>query len=182
MFNSGQMTIDQAQWRGMFIKSLYKVFQDNHPGIGVEQAVVERIEELVIRLLFELLDSRPVSTQDLEKRIQATFPAPINEWATVEAENAVKYTGKKHHSKMSAGSNKPMLSLVGKVHPMLRDHLGYKIDEKVTLYVISVLEYIASDIIKTTGNYVKNIRNTTATVQDLNIALRADKVSRDLRA
>ena len=97
-----------------------QVFQDNHPGIGVEQAVVERIEELVIRLLFELLDSRPVSTQDLEKRIQATFPAPINEWATEEAENAVKFTGKKHHSKMSAGSNKPMLSLVGKVHPMLR--------------------------------------------------------------
>lgn len=84
--------------------------------------------------------------------------------------------------------------------------LGYKLDEEVMLYLLSVIEYIAADILKVcwqhlyfcpfkvdvqlffgcncfsfqwTGNYVKNIRKCDPTIglQNLKIALSADTVS-----
>ena len=42
---------------------------------------------------------------------------------------------------------------VDKLHQQLRDLLGYKIELPVSLVVSAVLEYIARDILKLTGNY-----------------------------
>uniref|UniRef100_A0A0R3R290 E3 ubiquitin-protein ligase n=1 Tax=Brugia timori TaxID=42155 RepID=A0A0R3R290_9BILA len=62
------------------------------------------------------------------------------------------------------------------LHRIPRELLGYKLDEEVMLYLLSVIEYIAADILKWTGNYVKNIRKCDPTIglQNLKIALSAD--------
>ncbi|MCP9264846.1 Son of sevenless-like protein 1 [Dirofilaria immitis] len=61
-------------------------------------------------------------------------------------------------------------------HWVIQELLGYKLDEEVMLYLLSVIEYIAADILKWTGNYVKNIRKCDPTIglQNLKIALSAD--------
>uniref|UniRef100_A0A1I8EUC8 RasGEF domain-containing protein n=1 Tax=Wuchereria bancrofti TaxID=6293 RepID=A0A1I8EUC8_WUCBA len=179
-FNRSLAANRQSQWKSqkVFIDRIYQISNNCHPGIGLDQAAAEHIQEILICLFFELLESHPQTIEDMERNMRTTLPASMFHWVmqfqnTPEALHRIPR--KKLHDKRNANS-KSLMSLLHMLQPKLKELLGYKLDEEVMLYLLSVIEYIAADILKWTGNYVKNIRKCDPTIglQNLKIALSAD--------
>uniref|UniRef100_A0A915PJ29 Uncharacterized protein n=1 Tax=Setaria digitata TaxID=48799 RepID=A0A915PJ29_9BILA len=160
------------QWKNQ------RISNNCHPGIGLDQAAAEHIQEILICLFFELLECHPQTIEDMERSMRTTLPASMFHWVTQfqnTPEALHRIPRKKLHDKRNANW-KSLMSLLHTLQPKLKEFLGYKLDEEVMLYLLSVIEYIAADILKWTGNYVKNIRKCDPTIglQNLKIALSAD--------
>ncbi|XP_074642925.1 son of sevenless homolog 2-like [Tubulanus polymorphus] len=149
------------------INALAKVQRQVQPSLVPRDDALEYIQRLIIQLCRTLCASQPHSVQDVEERVSKTFPHPIDKWAIGDAQAALEKGKKKT----------PLVLPVDKIHQLLvKEILFYKIDLQVTLYIVAVLEYISADILKLTGNYVKNMKNTEISCQDIKVAMCADKV------
>ncbi|CAH1971501.1 unnamed protein product [Acanthoscelides obtectus] len=158
---------NSAKWKGLLTAALKKVLEQVHPSLGAREEALEYIESLCLRLLAMLCAKPiPISVQDVEYRVQSTFPTPIDKWALKEAQEA-----------LDRGKKKAVLQLpVDKIHNLLqKELLLYKVDATVSLFLVAVLEYISADILKLVGNYAKNIKHMEITYQDVQISMKVDK-------
>lgn len=101
----------------------------------------------------------------MEEKVKKNFPSPIDGWALKEANEIISTKRKKS------------VLPTDRVHTLLqKDVLLYKIDSSVSAYLVAVLEYISADILKLAGNYVRKIKHTEITREDIEVAMCADKV------
>jgi len=154
--------------RGIFEQPLDRVRKLVHPLLLADNDALLYVESLLLRLLAKLTNSpAPATVADVEERIRKTFPTPVDKWAVTAAQHAVD------RGKRKANLNLP----VDKVHSALKERLQSKVDENVSLFLAAVLEYIAEDILKVAGTYVKNISHYTIKREDVKVAMCADKVT-----
>ncbi|KAK3094148.1 hypothetical protein FSP39_024725, partial [Pinctada imbricata] len=154
-----------------FIRIFSQVQHQVNPSLVAKEDALQYIEGLILNLLGTLCVCQPHTVQDVQDRVQKTFPDPIDKWAMGDA-NAALEKGKK---------NSNIVLPVDKIHHLLiKEVLGYKIDFQVSLYIVAVLEYIAADILKLTGKYVRKVKHSEITSQDIKVAICADQVLMDM--
>eukprot|EP00040_Diaphanoeca_grandis_P021301 m.113455 g.113455 ORF g.113455 m.113455 type:complete len:1196 (-) comp28272_c0_seq1:23-3610(-) len=172
----------QGRWKGMFNVALKKVQKQVHPHMELDEDATEYLDNIMYSLLVHICSMQeevPMSGTECEQCVLKLFPQEsslLATWAMKEANAAVnKFIDNKR--KAATLSEFP----VEKAHSrLMKDGSKGKsinIDKLVSIYLMSVLDYIAADVLKLVGEYTTRVDpNATAMhLRDINTAVKGDK-------
>ncbi|CAI4223522.1 unnamed protein product [Auanema sp. JU1783] len=180
-----RLSIGDTQWGEHYVERIYQICGQVHPGMAIDHDAVLHVKNTIIRILAEILESRPMRVSELEKNFLRLFPKSC-QWIVKEGLETLSHTPRKSHSARFGFSRQhefhsKMISLVesvvGSRENDKRDRELEKEIERMGFFTQAVCEILTEDILKWTGNYVKHIRSTDPkiTLQNLQIAMNADK-------
>jgi son of sevenless-like protein len=116
-----------------------------------------------------MCSAHPHSITDVESHVQSTFAHPIDVWSLSEAQEKMeRYAVRKRGVFLF-----PIEKLY---HLLVKEVFGYKVDITVVQFIMAILDYVAADILKLAGNFVKNTRKNSCIIvlKDVHVSMSAD--------
>ena len=157
------------KWKHILLSALQEIQKRVH-GLTANEDALEYVETLILRLLSSLVNNQVNSVADVEERVHRLFPYPLDKWAISKANETLQLM--KTHKKLKSHTTDqlPIRMPFDRIHSLLhKEVFGHKIDIQITLYLVAILEYIAADIFQLAGHYVKSLRHTEITCQDIKV-------------
>ena len=148
----------KAKWRGIFVQPLAKILRQHSEHLIAVHEALEHVESLLLKLLGVLtVRPSPVVVADIEDRVIRTFSSPLDK-------NTLTYA----QTVLDKGKRKSNLCLpIDKAHVVLKDVLqNHRLDDQVTLFIIAILEYVATDILKVNYRICKKMSLSEVTQAD----------------
>uniref|UniRef100_A0A0N5AE61 PH domain-containing protein n=1 Tax=Syphacia muris TaxID=451379 RepID=A0A0N5AE61_9BILA len=107
------------QWRAekLFIDRIYWICNHVLPGIGIELEAVSLIQDLLMRILYEILDARPQKVEDMERCMRRSIPESTCRWITQWTGNYIKNIRKRSRTigledlKVALGADQNLIEL-----------------------------------------------------------------------
>ncbi|CAI5453144.1 unnamed protein product [Caenorhabditis angaria] len=189
---TSRRTFGAKKWAlAIFDERIYQIVNVIHPGLPIEYDAVEHIRSFLQNIVCEIVDQKATTVIEIDRIARKLFGAGLQSVVKDAWDNMQSQTTK-HKFQKSANAKKAIENqhkLAGFIKETLGPREKEKRDrekreiEKMASYIYFACESIAEDIIRLTGNYVKNIRNSDPkiTFANLDVALNADRALMELR-
>uniref|UniRef100_A0A0K0EMU4 Ras-GEF domain-containing protein n=1 Tax=Strongyloides stercoralis TaxID=6248 RepID=A0A0K0EMU4_STRER len=179
--------------KSIFVERVYQIFNQVHPTLIIDTKSVAYICLLLARLFFELIETRPSTREDIENRINNIFTPTMCHWAKkhIQTDKITKYKNGKKLAQDKSLESKTRFELFQKISRLTKENLGYKIPETASLLILSIVEYVAHDVLQWGGSFAKNIESTKHIIKNgkrmldynnLKTAIKADANFSDFQA
>uniref|UniRef100_A0A0N5C4S0 Ras-GEF domain-containing protein n=1 Tax=Strongyloides papillosus TaxID=174720 RepID=A0A0N5C4S0_STREA len=179
--------------KSIFVERVYQIFNQVHPTLIIDTKSVAYICLLLARLFFELIETRPNTREDIENRINNIFTPTMCHWAKkhIQTDKITKYKNGKKLAQDKSLESKTRFELFQKISRLAKENLGYKIPETASLLILSIVEYVAHDVLQWGGSFAKNIEGAKHIVKNgkrmldynnLKTAIKADANFSDFQA
>uniref|UniRef100_A0A0K0CYQ2 DH domain-containing protein n=1 Tax=Angiostrongylus cantonensis TaxID=6313 RepID=A0A0K0CYQ2_ANGCA len=188
----GRLTANQQVWANAFVERIYQLCGAVHPGMAIDHDAVLHIKDLINQVVIEIVEQKLASVIDMDKAIRKLLPVSCHWIAKIRFSSVIIlviwHSPEFDGQVLAYDKRRYIISNEGDPHAhCFQDSMGREKDkkdrekdkeiDKMAYYLIAICEGISEDIMKWTGNYVKNIRNSDMKInlQNLKIALNADK-------
>ncbi|CAI2353551.1 unnamed protein product [Caenorhabditis sp. 36 PRJEB53466] len=176
-------------WAAIFDERIYQVCNIVHPGLPIDFDAVEHIRFFLQSIVSELIEARATSVVEVDKIAKKLFGFGLVSVCKDAWDNMHQQLQKHKYQK----PNKSVLESQHRLAAVIKETLGPREKDKrdrekreverIASYVYYACESVTEDVLRLTGNYVKNIRNSEQkiTLANLDVALNADRALMELR-
>uniref|UniRef100_A0A0N4Z0X9 PH domain-containing protein n=1 Tax=Parastrongyloides trichosuri TaxID=131310 RepID=A0A0N4Z0X9_PARTI len=179
--------------RSIFVERVYQIFNQVHPTLIIDTKSVAYVCLILARLFFELIETRPTTREDIENRINNIFTPTMCHWAKkhIQSDKITKYKNGKKLAQDKSLESKTRFELFQKISRLSKENLTYKLPETASLLILSIIEYVAHDVLQWGGSFAKNIEGNKHIVKNgkrmldynnLKTAIKADANFSDFQA
>ncbi|KAF1752848.1 hypothetical protein GCK72_019403 [Caenorhabditis remanei] len=187
---TSRRTISHSKhWVYIFDERIYQILNVVHPGLPIDNDAVEHIRFFLQSIVFELIEARSTSVVEVDKTAGRLFGRGLDSICKDAWDNMHQQLQKHKFQKLE----KKVLESQHRLAAVIKETLGPREKEKkdrekkeierIAVFIYYICDSVTEDVLRLTGNYVKNIRNSEQkiTMANLDVALNADRALMELR-